>query len=621
MTTTSPTAPPAPYVYPIPGHNGEPANEESLDGLNKNRDAYQWELNDDYPPHVRNVPAWDNKQSYEIFNVQALLQTGGMIEAREPQGQISAYYKRLAPDPSQNISLEQLVQRNRKQRAPPGVQNNMLFRFNIGDRTTNDWYSDAVFAQQSFTGTNATTITQAGDWIAKFKQCAEDAGNKPMADLLQSTSPDDLYVQDYSYFRAAMGASDNEELQSSEGASDDPNSTDRRYAAAPVALYNLEAKGQLHPLAIVIDYKGSMAASVVIFNTRLTSTSGDLSQEAKDWPWRYAKTVVQSADWLRHEVTIHLVNTHLVEETTIVAAHRQLPPSHIVYLLLQKHWETTLPLNDQARTVLVPDVISKLAGVDQAKLTSFLKHAYTSFDWVKLQIPNDLAARGFPEAEIGTPKFHNYAYARNMALMWPAIRKFVAGVLGPYYPSGDADVAKDQYIAAFCNEMASIQGAHMTTFPQIKTFDQLVDTVTMCIHIASPQHTAVNYLQHYYQVFVPNKPWAMYAPLPQSLDELNAYNEQQLLDALPFKKTTDWLIGSQLAYLLSFEVIGQSTLMAYADDQTRSPIVHIAEAAHGFRADLEQLKAVFLQHSLALDDQHSRYMVMDPDLTAVSILI
>jgi hypothetical protein len=470
-----------------------------------------------------------------------------------------------------------------------------------------------VFAQQHFTGTNATTITLARDWVFAFTQHAQTVKNQDMEKLLRSIPEKSLYVQDYSYFRTAMGygSDSTKELASGNG----------RYGCAPVVLFHLNDEGQLHPLAIVLDYKGSLDDSVVIYNKRLTSKTGTLTDEEKDWPWRYAKTCVQSADWLRHEVTIHLVNTHLVEEATIVAAHRSLPPKHIVYQLLEKHWETTLPLNREARNILVPDVITEIAGVGKGELTKFLNHAYASFDWKNLRIPYDLENRGFPLSDLAqSPKFHNYAYARNMALMWPAIRSFVGSILHSFYPGGDAHVAADPHINDFCNEMRSPQGANMATFPKIETLDELIDIVTMCIHIASPQHTAVNYLQHYYQVFVPNKPWALYEPLPRSLKELQGYGEKHLLNALPFKQTKHWLIGAQLPYLLSFEVVGTSSLLSYAKAQSGNPIKVIADSAKSLTEELERLQVAFKKHSKELDNE-TKYTVMDPKMTAVSILI
>jgi hypothetical protein len=273
-------------------------------------------------------------------------------------------------------------------------------------------------------------------------------------------------------------------------------------------LFRLEDDGMLHPIAIVLDYKGDMASSVTIFNRRFRSTDSKANEET-DWPWRYAKMCAQSSDWLRHEVTIHLTNTHLVEEAVIVAAHRTLPPDHVVFKLLKDHWTTTLSVNFGARQTLVPLVIAPLAGVQLKHLTTFLNHAYETFDWAGLYVPNDLAKRGFPPKALEhDPKFRNYAYGRNMALMWPAIRKFVASVVSQEYMGRDAHVRADAHLAAFCAEMRV--SARIASFPEVKTLDELIDMVsgggpfvfvlaaddltqvTMCIHIAAPQHTAVN---------------------------------------------------------------------------------------------------------------------------------
>ena len=64
------------------------------------------------------------------------------------------------------------------------------------------------------------------------------------------------------------------------------------------------------------------------------------------------------------------------------------------------------------------------------------------------------------------------------------------------------------------HKSANDGGANLKSFPTLSTVNELVDCVTMCIHIASPQHMAVNYLQNYYQSFVVNKPACMYRPLP-----------------------------------------------------------------------------------------------------------
>src|SRR5690606_34766064 len=117
-------------------------------------------------------------------------------------------------------------------------------------------------------------------------------------------------------------------------------------------------------------------------------------------------------------------------------------------------------------------------------------------------------------------------------------------------------IKADPCIQSWVNEMRSPQGANMRTFPEITTRDQLVDALTMTIHIAAPQHTAVNYLQNYYQTFVAHKPPAIYSALPKSLEELQAYTEKKLLEALPVRDqcSRQWLLASHLPWLLSFAV-------------------------------------------------------------------
>jgi hypothetical protein len=264
-------------------------------------------------------------------------------------------------------------------------------------------------------------------------------------------------------------------------------------------------------MAIIIDYRGDMESSVTIFNRRIRATDSTRYEE-RDWPWRYAKMCAQSSDWLRHEVTIHLTNTHLIEEAVIVSAHRTLRPDHPVFQVMKEHWATTLSVNWGARATLIPGVILPLAGIGGPQMVQFLNHAYESFDWKSLYIPHDLNSRGFPMLALEhDPKFRNYVYGRNMSLMWPVLRKFVASHISKAYEGRDSNVVADAELSAFCAEMRG--AARITSFPDVKTVEDLIDMVnsvslhlmipidqifsqvTMCIHIAAPQHTAVNYLQ------------------------------------------------------------------------------------------------------------------------------
>ena len=352
---------------------------------------------------------------------------------------------------------------------------------------------------------------------------------------------------------------------------------------------------------------------------------------------------MQCSDWFRHEVSVHLANTHLVEEAVIVASNRQLGPGHPVMRLLYPHWQKTLALNAAARNTLVPHVIVKLIGIPEDNAFAFIRNAYKNFDFKKRYVPTDLKERGFPPELLNSPKdpkepddqkyqkFHNYAYARCIHSMWYKIRAFVYQMLALDYPQPGADekVRNDERIQAWSAEMQSPKHANLPSFPTINTFMELVDCVTMCIHIASPQHTAVNYLQNYYQSFVVNKPPCLYAEPPASLQELLGYNEQHLVKALPMNRTREWLLSSHIPYLLSFKPGDKESLISYAyskhhvySTKKSEKDKEIAKITKKLYQALVYSAMEFKDFGQDTDDWDSiPYEVLNPEWNAVSILI
>ncbi|KIW85085.1 hypothetical protein Z517_00473 [Fonsecaea pedrosoi CBS 271.37] len=564
--------------------------------------TFQKPGSDNYPPHLDVIPKVDQVNLLKIFDFMRLLDTGTLVGTLLPDTILDFIH-----DHPEGFTVDSIEARNNELHKN---KEDIFDEENIGNRP--DWWTDAVFAQQQFVGTNPTTIEQASsEWLKAFTDAAQS--DTEIQNLLSTGNPKSFYVQDCSYFRTAIGADQQADMISNDG---------MRRLCASVTLFQLTDAGALHPLAIAVDYKGSLANSVVIFNKR----SSPSSPESKDdWPWRYAKTCAQTSDWLRHEVTVHLINTHLVEEVTIVAAHRAFSTDHPVYRLLQPHWLKTLSVNAAARATLVPNIIVKIVGITDPQLYSFLRDGYKRFDWTAKYVPNDLASRGFPPEELASnPKFHNYAYARNMILMWQTLRKFVSSVLAIDIHS-DEQVEKDEQIASWIKEMQDDNGGQMKSFPEIKTFEDLVDAVTMCIHIASPQHTAINYLQSYYQSFVISKPSALFSPLPKSLDDLKTYEEEDLLAAYPIKHAREWLLASHVPYLLSYRVAEEQNMLNFALSTAKLASLNnqtqLAAAAAQLYADLMQLAEVFKINSKDMDDKTKSYDVMDPSATAVSILL
>ena len=177
-----------------------------------------------------------------------------------------------------------------------------------------DWYSDARFVQQHFTGTNPTTIEQASQqWITHFTSGPKGTADKKAQQAINAlarNSQRSLYMQDYSYFHEAAESDGTADIKCKleETYKEGGNSKTRksyRYGCASVCPFYLNDDGTLQPLAIIIDCRGSAEASVTIYNRQLIKRDanlqspaaekdtydeeGDKIDEDHDWAWRYGE--------------------------------------------------------------------------------------------------------------------------------------------------------------------------------------------------------------------------------------------------------------------------------------------------------------------------------------------
>ncbi|KAK1982084.1 lipoxygenase [Colletotrichum cereale] len=579
-----------------------------------------------YPPHLEHVPLQDDVPQWKIFNALGLAETGIMIAQVTPdtiRGRTTDWLLSKLDDviggkPESGPTIADCETYNRFHRKSG---TDIECGFNIG--LLPDWYSDRRFAEQSFTGTNPTTVEKVPkDLLGEFIDAAKRTGYSYWAKTLPEINPAYLFVQDTRYFRKATGVEPEETFHHKEPTSDD------NWACAAVTLYQLHPDGKLHPIAIVCDYKKTMEQSVTIFNRR-HRPSDPSTFEKEDWPWRYAKTCAQVTDWIRHEVGVHLTRAHFIEEAVIVATHRTIPMEHIVYRLLQPHWYKTLSLNAAARETLVPQVIKDIVGLSMDQTYKLMAYEFENFDYTENYIPNDLARRGFPNTREGLAdsRYKNYAYAKNILSMWSVIHRYVKSMLLTHYNEDRADemVKGDVYVQEWCKEARN--NGRIKGFPKIQSLDELCDAITMSIHVAAPFHTTVNYLQNFYQAFVIAKPPMLCQDLPHSLEELLGYTEADLVKALPIGRQREWLLSAQVPWLLSFKVASDRSLISFAQSQWRTHRGRAREQqvvrsiSEGFYYDLRQLEVEFLVTSMNMDWASIPYMVMDPSNTAVSILI
>ena len=270
---------------------------------------------DPYPPHLDVIPRKDNESKYEIFNKLGLLEAAVLLQKIVPAktfigrwaNDVKAIAKKIVAGEPYAGSLLRDVERNNGQAKNRKTGTDIMRGENIGDNK--DWFSDARFAQQQFTGTNPTTITKASkQWIDSFVSAAQAQELLNVVErILAADKGGNLFVQDFSYFRRTLGNSVKPKdilMVAGETEGGEDKNEANRYMCATVSLFELNSDGRLHPLAIITDWKGSIEDSVTIFNKRIQPPArpSDLvvhAEEETDWPWRYAKTCAQVSDWVR----------------------------------------------------------------------------------------------------------------------------------------------------------------------------------------------------------------------------------------------------------------------------------------------------------------------------------
>lgn len=264
--------------------------------LDEKATRYQWSTEGDYPLHLTSIPSKDQVWQWTIFDKLGLFRTLTLLPKIVPKRTfLGAFSKKLNDwvrgTAYEGLTITQVEEANRSNRK---TGTDVMKGEDIG--LLPDWWSDARFAQQQFSDTNPTTIKLAApEWIEAFRSAAIKQGQKDATSQINNTNPKELYIQDYSYFRKAVKAEPGDELLTI-----DSELEISRFACATVSLFQLHLDGKLHPLAIIIDWRGSIEKSVTIFNKLARPANpyyaAPSEEERNDWPWRYAKTCAQVSD-------------------------------------------------------------------------------------------------------------------------------------------------------------------------------------------------------------------------------------------------------------------------------------------------------------------------------------
>src|SRR5262249_10515880 len=139
-------------------------------------------------------------------------------------------------------------------------------------------------------------------------------------------------------------------------------------------------------------------------------------------------------------------------------------------------------------------------------------------------VPRGFAARGFADV---VP--FDYPYRDDALALWDGMHDWVASYLAVFYRD-DGAVQSDAALQRWSKLARAQDGGRVTTFPELRSIEALVDALAAIMLAASAQHAAGNFPQAEVTAFPPLAPGAGYTPVEKAIASAD---EAQWLDMLP----------------------------------------------------------------------------------------
>nr|AAZ57444.1 lipoxygenase LOX1 [Populus deltoides] len=387
------------------------------------------------------------------------------------------------------------------------------------------WFRDEEFARQTLSGLNPCSIKMVTEWPLRSKLDPEIYGPQESAITTemveqeikgfmtcgQAVKDQKLFILDYHDLFLPF-VSKIRELKGT-----------TLYGSR--TLFFLTHEGTLRPLAIELTRPPMDGKPQWKQVFRPTWHSTDV------WLWRLAKAHVLAHESGYHQLISHWLRTHCCTEPYIIAAHRQLSEMHPIYRLLHPHFRYTMEINALARQYLISakGVIetSFFPGKYSMELSSVVYDQEWRFDYEAL--PKDLINRGMAVEDPSAPHglklmVEDYPYANDGLVLWDIIKEWVSDYVNHYYPDSSL-IVSDNELQAWWTEVRTVGHADKKDepwWPVLKTPQDLIETLTTIIWIASGHHAAVNFGQYTYAGYFPNRPTTarMNMPTEDPNDEL-----------------------------------------------------------------------------------------------------
>ncbi|KAL2469912.1 Linoleate 9S-lipoxygenase 5 [Abeliophyllum distichum] len=329
------------------------------------------------------------------------------------------------------------------------------------------------------------------------------------------------------------------------------NTNTRTYATRTLLL--LQDDGTLKPLAIELSLPNfqnkEQGAISRVFTPAEHGIEGSI--------WQLAKAYASINDSGYHQLISHWLNTHAVIEPFVIATNRQLSVLHPIYKLLHPHFRDTMYINALARQILINAggilETTVYPGQYSMEMSSFI---YKNWNFTEQALPADLFKRGVavpdPSQRNGLRLLiEDYPYAVDGLEIWSAIKDWVEEYCSIYYHSDDI-VQGDSELQSWWKELREEGHGDLKNkpwWPKMQTRDDLMETCTIVIWVATALHAAVNFGQYPYAGYLPNRPTVSRRLIPEQ--GTPEYAELESDPDLAFLKT----ITAQFQTLLGISLI------------------------------------------------------------------
>ncbi|KAL5256131.1 hypothetical protein ACHWQZ_G011370 [Mnemiopsis leidyi] len=255
--------------------------------------------------------------------------------------------------------------------------------------------------------------------------------------------------------------------------------------------------------------------------------------------WLYAKMWFRSADMNCYALCSHFAKCHAVSEAIAVAAYRNLPNAHPIFRILQPHILGIIPVNVNARAVLLSpkkNFFTLFLSAGGATIEIF-NNFFKKFSYDDLVVPLDVEKRGVQDIP-------EYLYRDDMGSHWEIIHQYLKELVHLSYPSDD-DVIEDEELQNFFKDVFDNGFRRFENgagFPRsVSTREKLVEYLTAVVVNISVFHTAVNFQTFTYVPFQPNMPCCMSQPPP---DQDTIITMELILDSLPLLEITFYAMNA-----------------------------------------------------------------------------